>query len=64
MCRKPRSRRKRIAWLRRFAVVLRSRLAQGFCEAWYRNKHWTPADQERATRRKLAAAAAELESLA
>jgi hypothetical protein len=64
MSRKPRSRRKRIAWLRRFSVVLNNRLAQGFSEAWYRNKHWTPADQERATRRKLAAVQGELETLA
>jgi len=64
MCRKPRGRAKRRAWLRRLVTVLSLRLTRDFPEAWYRSKHWTSADQERTCRAKLAAALAELEGLA
>jgi hypothetical protein len=63
MAPKPRSRQKRIAWLRRYLVVLKARLKRGFLEAWYRQKHFTVAAQERQCRTAIKAALAELEAL-
>ncbi len=64
MCRKPRSRPKRIAWLKRYARVLSGHLAAGFVEAWYRKRHYTVEAQERDCRRRLEKAQAELRVLA
>jgi hypothetical protein len=63
MAPKPRSRAKRVAWLRRYLVVLRGRLEKGFLEAWYRGKHFPVNRQERDCREKLRQTAAELETL-
>jgi len=69
MCRKPRSRSKRIAWLKRYLRVLQTRLAYGFADATYyprgRRPRCFPADkQERTCRASIAAVTQELESLA
>ena len=64
MCRKPRSRPKRIAWLKRYVRVLSGRLEAGFVEAWYRKRHFTVEAQERNCRRRLEQAQEELRVLA
>ena len=64
MAPKPRSRGKRVAWLRRYLTVLRQQLARGFLEAWYCGQHWTASGQERQCRQSIRAAEEELEGLA
>ena len=67
MCKKPRSRAKRVTWLRRFINVLQTRFDGDFPEAWFygrRVRHFTPEAQRKACAEKLAKAKQELEALA
>ena len=60
---RPRCRKCRVTWLKRFAAEQRKRLARGFCETWHGHKHWTVQQQVKLCLSLIRKAEAELEVL-
>ena len=58
--RRPKSRGKRKVWLKRYLSIHRKQLLHGFCEAWYRGRHFTVAAQVKDCLAKIRRAEQEL----
>lgn len=61
---KPRSRKRRRGWLKRFVKEQRKRLARGFAETFYGHRHWSVERQAKQCLAWIAKAERELEAMA
>ena len=61
---RPRCRKCRATWLKRFVSQQRKALARGFSESWHGRKHWTVQGQIKTCLRYIRKAEAELQEIA